>query len=256
MKSTVIFVLLILIFSGCGGEENSPPMIHLFEANPTSVEAGDEVTLTVLATDDDGDNLSYIYQPGTGKITGTGDTVKWTAPNTPGKYSIKVNVSDGKEYAYNDVNITVIEQKEQEPTKGGIIVPGEQALGIRIGDSIAKIESLYGKGVAEVSGDFLFYTYLESGITFTIDESNRVESIFIFQPNTSKTAGGNGVGSTLVSVEKELGKPEEIDESSRRWYWTKGIEIDYDESSRVLMMFIFSQSIQAPSKVRFAKNVL
>lgn len=249
MKNIIIIIIFIFILGGCGAEEeNSIPVIHLFQANPTSVESGSEVTLTVLATDKDGDSLSYIYQPGTGSINGTGDTVKWIAPETPGKYSIRVNVSDGKDFSYNSVDITVIEKTVPQPPKEGIIVPGEQASGIKIGDTLAKIESLYGKAEIQVSSQIIFYTYLDVGISFTSDSESRVESIFIFEPNLSKTAAGNGIGSTLVGIKKEFGEPEdvEVDDGTRHWYWTKGIEFEYDENSKVVMIFIFPKGTQTP----------
>lgn len=52
--------------------------------------------MTVMATDADGDALTYTYLPTGGAITGTGQTVSWTAPSAGGAYSVAVTVSDGK----------------------------------------------------------------------------------------------------------------------------------------------------------------
>jgi len=247
MKKVLIILISAVIFIGCAKEEdNSVPVVHLFQANPASVETGGQITLTVLATDEDGDQLSYIYQSGNGSIDGSGDTVKWTAPKTPGKYSIKVNVSDGKQFVQRSIDITVIE-KEQQPTKDGIIVPGEQASGIMIGDTLAKAEKLYGKGEQQVSTPYILYIYNDLGITLVVG-NNLIYGIFVFGQNKSKTAGGNGVGSTLVSIKKELGEPEEI-KSLSHWYWTKGIEVDYNDGMKAGMIFVFVPSNPAPMDI-------
>ena len=237
MKSTIVFfALFILVFIGCGKEENALPIIHLFQASPNSVEVGGEVTITVLATDDDGDILTYVYQTGTGTINGTGATVKWIAPDIPGKYSVKVNVSDGKEFAISSVDITVTEK--QKPETDGLIVPGKQVAGIKMGDSLDDIESIYGVGEKEYEDTYFFSSYQDYGLVIVFDDRDRVDGILLFKPNKSKTAGGNGIGSTAVGVKTEFGEPEEIIETEY-WYYTEGIAFIHDDNSKVTGILIF-----------------
>ena len=57
------------------------------------------VTKTVhcIASDPDGDQLSYLWRASGGKITGEGSTVGWTSPGVNGDYTVTVIVSDGRD---------------------------------------------------------------------------------------------------------------------------------------------------------------
>ncbi|MFC2122045.1 Ig-like domain-containing protein, partial [Bacteroidota bacterium] len=57
--------------------------------------AGGTVTVMAVASDSDGDNLTYSWIPTGGAISGTGPAVTWTSPSTAGAYSITVTVTDG-----------------------------------------------------------------------------------------------------------------------------------------------------------------
>jgi hypothetical protein len=77
------------------GINNTAPIITEFTAEPGSVPSGGVAAITVNADDPDGDDLTYVYTPSGGFITGSGSSVTWTAPFESGDYSIKVDVSDG-----------------------------------------------------------------------------------------------------------------------------------------------------------------
>ncbi len=74
---------------------NSDPVINSVQVNPSSVNAGGIVTVTVDASDTDGDQLTYQYQVTGGAISGSGSSVTWTAPSQIGAHSVTVTVSDG-----------------------------------------------------------------------------------------------------------------------------------------------------------------
>ncbi|PIP19818.1 MAG: hypothetical protein COX41_00830, partial [Candidatus Omnitrophica bacterium CG23_combo_of_CG06-09_8_20_14_all_41_10] len=75
---------------------NRVPIVISITANPTTVNTGGTATITVDASDEDtGDVLTYVYSCTGGTISGTGNTVTWTAPNTAGDYTITVYVNDG-----------------------------------------------------------------------------------------------------------------------------------------------------------------
>lgn len=76
---------------------NSAPRINSLVAASTQVEPGQSTTLSVTATDADGDTLSYLWTTTAGTLanaTSAGST--WTAPTTEGPYTVNVNVTDGK----------------------------------------------------------------------------------------------------------------------------------------------------------------
>ena len=86
------------------------------------------------------------------------------------------------------------------------------------------------------------------GLSGFVDGIGLVESLFLSSPNTSKTAGGNGIGSSLSSVESEFGAAQEIsdneyDDGDDHWYWELGIQFDYDAGSNVERIFIFKPHV-------------
>lgn len=76
------------------GPDNTAPTVTL-SADETSVEIGDDVTLTATATDADGTIESYAWS-GEGTFTGSGATVTWTAPSSRNDkvYALQVTVTD------------------------------------------------------------------------------------------------------------------------------------------------------------------
>ena len=93
----LLFLAAGIIFTSCKKEEsNSSPVIASVVVNPSSIAAGGTATVTVTATDANGDALTYSYVPNGGSISGAGASVSWTAPSAAGAYSVTVTVTDGK----------------------------------------------------------------------------------------------------------------------------------------------------------------
>lgn len=77
--------------------KNDPPVINSLVANPASVDVNGTSTITVNATDPDGDPLSYSWTANGGSIQSeSGNTAGWKAPAYKGSCTITVAVSDGK----------------------------------------------------------------------------------------------------------------------------------------------------------------
>ncbi len=101
MKTLPLLLLLTLgigitFFSSCKKEEtNKAPSITSVLVNPGTVNANGIVSVSVAASDPEGDALTYSYSVTGGAITGTGPSVSWTAPSAQGAHSITVTVSDG-----------------------------------------------------------------------------------------------------------------------------------------------------------------
>jgi len=102
-----------LFLQGCGDDDptgplNTSPDITSLTADPDTVDPAGASTLACTATDEDGDSLTYAWDPEAGTISGTGNDVTWSAPASPGDYSIVVTVTDEAGSAASDtVYVTV-----------------------------------------------------------------------------------------------------------------------------------------------------
>lgn len=86
---------ILMVMTSCN-KPNNIPVVAGVMVNPSTVDAGATTTVTVTASDLDGDPLTYAYTVNGGAIQGTGAAVQWIAPSTAGAYSVTVTVSDGK----------------------------------------------------------------------------------------------------------------------------------------------------------------
>jgi len=91
------------------------PSITSLVANPASLAPGDGTTVTCVATDPDGDVLSYTWEYTGGTLQGTGSTVTWIAPSIANTYTVKVTISDGKGGTANS-NVAISVGSAPSPT--------------------------------------------------------------------------------------------------------------------------------------------
>jgi len=99
---------LIPLLTGCG---NRPPVMPgSIIVSPATVPVGERATITVIATDPDGDSIVYYWEAKKGSVPpgAQGDTVVYIAPDTGGLDTVTVTVSDGQAVAKKEVQISVI----------------------------------------------------------------------------------------------------------------------------------------------------
>ena len=102
---------------------NHAPVIEGVRESTGTVRSGEAVEIEVTASDEDGDRLTYHYEPSDGTISGSGSKVNWMAPERTGQCSISVWVSDGAlESGKEVITITVTELVEEPIEKE---TPGE-----------------------------------------------------------------------------------------------------------------------------------
>jgi hypothetical protein len=97
-----IVVLALLGPAGCGdsgnggGPETGPPVVQRIVSVPPVVPRGGSAQLTALASDPDGDTLTYAWSSAAGSFSEqTRARIRWTAPAASGTYRVSVVVSDG-----------------------------------------------------------------------------------------------------------------------------------------------------------------
>ena len=98
--------------------ENRPPVIASLTATSNPVPMGESTTVTCIATDPDGDPVTYSWRTDGGELSGVGSIVTWFAPRAaPGQkteYRLTVIVEDGNggtdlsEIALDSVRIVVL----------------------------------------------------------------------------------------------------------------------------------------------------
>jgi len=102
-------------------DQNSSPNIEILNYSPTTVYTDDTINLNCIATDEDGDALSYLWSSGSGSFPAgsNGSSVQWIAPDEGSVYTISISVSDGKDVTTDDMVIEVLDQESgtnQAPT--------------------------------------------------------------------------------------------------------------------------------------------
>lgn len=85
----------VLSCSSPAPRPNRPPVISQI-VGPTDWSPGTEDQVACLASDPDGDELTYRWTADNGTIRGEGDKITWVAPDKMGKYNITVTVTDSK----------------------------------------------------------------------------------------------------------------------------------------------------------------
>ncbi len=81
--------------SAPGETADNPPVITSLTPSPSNVAPGESSTMTCVASDADGDTLSYTWSATGGTIAGVGSTATWVAPAVTGTFTISVTVADG-----------------------------------------------------------------------------------------------------------------------------------------------------------------
>jgi len=77
-----------------GVRVNHPPIIESLTAKPLRVKKANTSVIECIASDPDGDELTYRWEATGGNISDGGPIITWTAPGIEGSYTIRVIVTD------------------------------------------------------------------------------------------------------------------------------------------------------------------
>ncbi len=103
------YVVTVAVTDGKGDEvknqmtlhvrSNHLPVIKSLTAKSRRVVKANTSILECVASDPDGDELTYLWEATGGNISGSGANVTWTAPNREGSYIIRVIVTNSTGWA-------------------------------------------------------------------------------------------------------------------------------------------------------------
>jgi hypothetical protein len=115
IAATIVAVATCLVMAACGGSPSGPgpvippppppppsnevPRIQSFTLQKDRVEAGEEISVSVVVSDAETpvDQLTYEWQSDVGTFTGQGPAVRWRAPSgtqTPGDYVLTLRITE------------------------------------------------------------------------------------------------------------------------------------------------------------------
>lgn len=115
------YIITALVTDGWGGEAmeqltiavvivNDPPVIEIFQAEPSVVDQDKSATIRCVASDPDGDELEYIWTATGGEISGQGAAITWKAPSECKNYLVTVTVVDGRDGEVSE-EVTIMVRK-------------------------------------------------------------------------------------------------------------------------------------------------
>jgi len=120
---------MLICFVKCTTEEsNNPPVIQSITAEPSTVVIDGLVTLLCQATDNDHDQLEYLWSSIGGSFPegASGSSVQWQAPETAGWFEITVVVNDGIDRDEGSIQVLTVENQspiaefEVDPDSGNV----------------------------------------------------------------------------------------------------------------------------------------
>jgi hypothetical protein len=227
LRWIIVAAVLLLLGSGCAlvapppQEPVEPPVIEPQNTSPiirtlvakSKINTLSTTQIACQAEDPDGDELTYSWSANDGTIEGQGTVVNWTAPETPGEYTIDVLVNDDQGgTATQSVTITVTDKPNQPPIITSLIITTARPVGpITIDPSVKQLDrpsisvrkrtpSVIVCVAEDPDGDDLTYTWTATDGKITDEEGGKVVWIAPTNPTrhfvTVEVNDGRGGSST------------------------------------------------------------
>jgi hypothetical protein len=130
----ILFIVTLLLSSACNSSTTTPlppptppnqlPVIESITAEK-EIPTLAETQITAVASDADGDSLTYQWLSNGGTITGEGNTIAWMSPVNSDNFTVNLTVSDGKGgTTAKSITITVIDKPNQAPVITDMTIDG------------------------------------------------------------------------------------------------------------------------------------
>ena len=205
MTSFAVLVTAVFLIGGCA-PANNPPVITNLKAEPETVSPSGVCQIECVASDEDGDELSYEWLASEGHIDGDGAIVVWSTPESEGIYNIVVKVTDGNDGEASD-SITIRVRDNRPPAITSLIADA---------DWVTPSSSCQVTGNAEdPDGDELSYEWSTSGgdisgtgsvVTWTAPDAAGLYNITVVV-----TDGYGGEETRMLTVTVALNPPPVIE---------------------------------------------
>ncbi|MBI2417604.1 MAG: T9SS type A sorting domain-containing protein [Ignavibacteriales bacterium] len=143
---------------------NYPPRIKSLTPTKLTAIQGEQISIYCTAYDKEGDNLTYVWNPGHGTVTGAAGTVFWKASQQTGMDTIVCMVKDIHNNSASDTLILqIVERINHAPLINFLkTLPGKTD----IGKQIKALCDAY-----DEDGDALHFTWKFNGAAITQDTS-------------------------------------------------------------------------------------
>ncbi len=197
----LVSISLFLILVGCKKDEaptepqNRLPKIESLTANPTTVLISTETTLTCIATDEDGDNLTITWASKRGSFSNgvVGVAVKWVAPSTAGKDTITATVNDGKQTIQGKLEIIV----GTIPASPTLSTPSNNATEVVLSPTLTwnAVSNAVSYTLQVATGNsFSSFVYNQSGLTNTSQQISglNIATTYYWRVNSTNIYGTSG----------------------------------------------------------------
>ena len=127
ISGLAILITGAFLLGGCTcATPNNPPVISNLVAEEDVILTSQDCKITCIASDLDGDNLTYEWAANGGNISGEGSMVTWTAPDEEGTYTITVMVIDDRDGESED-SLTINVMLNHPPIIEDLVLTPEEA---------------------------------------------------------------------------------------------------------------------------------
>ncbi|PIX26864.1 MAG: hypothetical protein COZ67_05365 [Chloroflexi bacterium CG_4_8_14_3_um_filter_45_15] len=114
-RCLLIMAMAIMLLATSCKAPNHPPLITSLRAEREVIASSESYQIECIASDEDGDELSYEWSSSDARIKGDGPVFTWDAANFGGNYTITVKVLDGNGGIATD-SITITVRTNHPPT--------------------------------------------------------------------------------------------------------------------------------------------
>lgn len=171
---------------------NTPPVIASLTPSSTDLAPEESCTIGCVASDADGDTLTYAWTATGGTISGTGNSVSWEAPATEGTYNISVSVSDGHGGTVSDSCDITVEMKygsidiQSNPAGATVYLDG-----VDTGNITPYVITNVTPGSYTVFLYYYHYKYRQATVTVTPNETTYLNWSLTYAPELTLTIQPN-----------------------------------------------------------------
>jgi len=173
---------------------NTPPVIDSLTPSSTDLPPEGSCTIGCVASDADGDAITYAWTASGGTISGTGNSISWEAPAAEGIYNISVSVNDGHGGTASDSVDIIVEMKygtldiQSDPAGAAVFLNG-----VDTGNITPYVITNLTPGSYTVRLESYHYKYREQTVPVAPNETTYINWSLTYAPELTLTIQPDGV---------------------------------------------------------------